>query len=551
MPTVRDAVYEVLRRHGLTTLFANPGSTEIAFLAGLPDDFRFVLALHEASVVGMATGFALARDRPALVNLHTTAGLGNAVGALATARVNRSPLVVIVGQQDRRHLLLEPFLTGRLRGLAGEYPVWHCEPARPQDVPSAVARAVHEASTARGPALVVVPSGDWAEELPAGAEVAAPALVHRPAGARHAVPPALAAMLRDAAAPALVTGAGASDPECWRALVALAERLGAPVWQESFGARAGFPQDHPLFAGHLPASRGRLRAALGAYDVVVVVGAPVFRQYPYETGPLIPPGTRAALITDDPDEAHRGPVEIAVLAKPAAVVRELTALLPARPSTGGVRPVPPAVPAPAPGAPLRPPWVLAELGRRLPADVVLVEETPSSRPDLHALIPARTPLGFVSAAMGGLGFGLPAALGLRLGDPGRPVVAVLGDGSSMYSIQALWSAAHYRIGALLIVLANGRYAIMDRLAERAGGKPAWPAFTELNISGMAASMGCPHARAATAAELTAALDEVIPGLRERREPLLLEVVVEPDPEFDPITQQATSRKPSRESDSPP
>nr|BFE73020.1 benzoylformate decarboxylase [Actinoplanes digitatis] len=551
MPTVRDAVYEVLRRHGLTTLFANPGSTEIAFLAGLPDDFRFVLALHEASVVGMATGFALARDRPALVNLHTTAGLGNAVGALATARVNRSPLVVIVGQQDRS------------APAAGTVP--HRTAARPRRrVPGLALRASPPAGRAVGgrprrargehrarAALVVVPSGDWAEELPAGAEVAAPALVHRPAGARHAVPPALAAMLRDAAAPALVTGAGASDPECWRALVALAERLGAPVWQESFGARAGFPQDHPLFAGHLPTSRGRLRAALGAYDVVVVVGAPVFRQYPYETGPLIPPGTRAALITDDPDEAHRGPVEIAVLAKPAAVVRELTALLPARPSTGGVRPVPPAVPAPAPGAPLRPPWVLAELGRRLPADVVLVEETPSSRPDLHALIPARTPLGFVSAAMGGLGFGLPAALGLRLGDPGRPVVAVLGDGSSMYSIQALWSAAHYRIGALLIVLANGRYAIMDRLAERAGGKPAWLAFTELNISGMAASMGCPHARAATAAELTAALDEVIPGLRERREPLLLEVVVEPDPEFDPITQQATSRKPSRESDSPP
>jgi benzoylformate decarboxylase len=545
MRTVRDVVFEVLRRHGLTTLFANPGSTEIAFLAGLPDDFRFVLALHEASVVGMATGFALARDRPALVNLHTTAGLGNAVGALATARVNRCPLVVVVGQQDRRHLLLEPFLTGSLRGLAGDYPVWFCEPAGPRDVPSAIARAIHEATTGRGPALVVVPSGDWAAELPDGIELAAPALVHRPVEAAHAVPAELVALLRDAAAPALVAGAGAGTPECWRALVALAERLDAPVWQEPFGARAGFPQHHPLFAGHLPASRGRLREALGAYDVVVAVGAPVFRQYPYEDGPLIPPGTRAALITDDPHEAHRGPVDIAVLAPPAAAVRELTALLPARPKVRAHRSGPPAptVPDPAPHAPLRPPWVLAELGRRLPADVVLVEETPSSRPDLHALIPARTPMGFLSAAMGGLGFGLPAALGLRLGNPDRPVVAVLGDGSSMYSIQALWSAAHYRIGALLIVLANGRYAIMDRLAERAGGKPAWPAFTELSISGMAASMGCPYRRAVTAVELTAALDEVIPGLRERREPLLLEVVVEPDPAFNPITQEATSARP--------
>jgi benzoylformate decarboxylase len=169
--------------------------------------------------------------------------------------------------------------------------------------------------------------------------------------------------------------------------------------------------------------------------------------------------------------------------------------------------------------------------------VVLVEETPSSRPDLIALIPARTPMGYLSAAMGGLGFGLPAALGLRLGNPDRPVVAVLGDGSSMYSIQALWSAAHYRIGALLIVLANGRYAIMDRLAEHTGGKPAWPAFTELSICGMAASMGCPYRRAVTATELTAALDEVLPGLRGRREPLLLEVVVEPDLSFNPFTQE--------------
>jgi benzoylformate decarboxylase len=541
MPTVRDVAFEVLRQHGLTTLFANPGSTEVAFVAGLPDDFRFVLALHEASVVGMATGFALARDRPALVNLHTTAGLGNAVGALATARVNRAPLVVVVGQQDRRHLFAEPFLTGRLRGLAGDYPVWFCEPVRAQDVPSALARAVHEATTARGPALVVVPSGDWAEEMDDAAELAAPARVHRATEVTGAVPAGLGALLRSATTPALVVGAGADTPESWQALVALAERLDAPVWQEAFGARAGFPQDHPLFAGHLPASRGRLREALDGYDVVLVVGAPVFRQYPYEPGPLIPPRTRTALITDDPNEAHRGPAEIAVLAPPAAAVRELTAMLPARPAAKPrASAPPPPVPAPAPDGSLRPPYVLAELGRRLPADIVLVEETPSSRPDLLELIPSRAPMGYVSAAMGGLGFGLPAALGLRLGNPERPVVAVLGDGSTMYSIQALWSAAHYRIGVLLVVLVNGRYAIMDRLAERAGSKPPWPPFTELSVDGLAEAMGCAARRVATPAELTAALDEVVPGLRTRQEPLLLAVTVEPDLAFNPITQEATT-----------
>src|SRR5215216_4616061 len=156
-------------------MFSNPGSTEVPFLAGLPDDLRFVLALHEGPVVGLATGYAIARGEPALAVLHTTAGLGNAVGALATARVNRAPLVVVVGQQDRRHLAFEPFLTGRLEGLAGDYPVRAEQPARAQDVPGAVARAWHEARTGRGPALVIVPMDDWLEpadgERPAAAPV--------------------------------------------------------------------------------------------------------------------------------------------------------------------------------------------------------------------------------------------------------------------------------------------------------------------------------------------------------------------------------------------
>src|SRR4051794_38013329 len=156
MTTVRDATLEVLRQCGVKRMFGNPGSTEVPFLIDLPDDLEFVLGLHEGAVVGMATGHAIATGQPALVVLHTTAGLGNAVGALATARANRAPLVVLVGQQDRRHLASEPFLAGRLEGLAGAYPVWEHQPVRPQDVPGAVRRAWHEAAQHRGPAIVVV-----------------------------------------------------------------------------------------------------------------------------------------------------------------------------------------------------------------------------------------------------------------------------------------------------------------------------------------------------------------------------------------------------------
>ncbi|GIH92357.1 thiamine pyrophosphate-dependent enzyme [Planobispora siamensis] len=603
MRTVRDATFDVLRRTGLTTVFANPGSTEVSLLAGLPDDLEFVLALHEGAVVGMATGWAIARDRPALALLHTTAGLGNAVGAIATARVNRAPLVVLVGQQDRRHLALEPFLTGRLAGLAGDYPVWTDQPVRAQDVPGALARACHEAVTARGPALVVVPVDDWsapaadpapaAIPTPAGAGpdpgtrpapsdapgirpapgdasgtppvpsaasgipaadgagaagrsrvvppaadgdavVAAPARVVRPSGVADADLAPLLGLLATARSPVLVTGAGADSAAAWRALTVLAERLGCPVWQESFGARAGFPQDHPLFAGILPAGRSRLREALAGHDAVLAVGAPVFRQYPYEPGPLVAPGTAVAVVTDDPAEAHRSPAELAVLASPAVVCARLAELVPARDAVPPrfAKALPPA--PPAPGEELRAAHVLHELAVRLAPETVVVEETPSSRPDLHRLVPARRPLGFLSAAMGGLGFALPAAVGVRMAAPDRPVVAVVGDGSALYGIQALWSAAHYRVGALFVVLANGRYAVMDRLAEQSGGgKAPWPPFTEVGMAALARSLGCPARRVTSYEELVEALDEVIPDLADRESPLLLDVAVPPDPDFQP------------------
>jgi len=532
--SVREAAFEVMRRRGMTTIFANPGSTEIAFLADLPDDLRFVLALHEASVVGLATGWAIGRDEPAFVNLHTTAGLGNAVGALATARVNRAPLVVLVGQQDRRHLAAEPFLAGRLDGLAGVYPVWVEQPARAQDVPAALDRAWHEASAARGPALVIVPMDDWSAPAEPSARSLTPARVHRSAEIAPGAIAELAGLLGDAHSPALVVGAGADDARSWQALVALAERLGCPVWQEPFGARAGFPQDHPLFAGHLPSARSRLRATLAAHDVVLAVGAPAFRQYPYEAGALVEDGTRLAVLTADPAEAHRSPVELALVGPVARACERLAEEVPEREPAAASAPWRPEPPLPPDaGAPLRAAHLLAALAERLPPDAIVIEETPSSRPELHRRVPARANLGFLSAAMGGLGFALPAATGLRMARPDRPVVAVVGDGSALYTIQALWSAAHYGAGVLFVILANGRYAVMDRLAETAGGVPPWPPFEAVEVAGLARALGCQAERVEDHAGMLRALDAALPSLAGRGEPLVLEVVVEPDESFAP------------------
>jgi benzoylformate decarboxylase len=526
--TVRAAALEVMRTLGLTTIFANPGSTEIDFLVGLPDDFAFRLGLHEGAVVGMATGWSMGQGRPAFVNLHTTAGLGNAVGALATARVNRVPLVVVVGQQDRRHLAHEPFLSGRLEGLAGQYPVWTGHPVRPQDVPALIARAFHEAVAGSGPALVVVPMDDWNAPAPQERGAAPLALVRAPTVATDCIDAFIGA-LDAASSPVIVTGAGADDRETWSSLELLATKLGAPVWQEPFGARAGFRQDHPNFRGHLPATRSGVRKVLARHDVLLVVGAPVLRQYPFEPGDLVPAGTRVLHITQFPDEAHNSVADLVVVAEPDGAVRVIADRIRSRRSKmrrrTALRPHTP----PAAGEQLSPTHVFDLLAAYAPADTILVEESPSSRAELHRRFPAREPLGFVSAAAGGLGFGLPAAVGLKLGAPSRPVVAVLGDGSSLYGIQGLWSAAYYGAGVLFLVLANGGYTIMDGLAERSGwGKPPWPSFTDVRMSTLGDGFGCPTRRIATHDELNDALQSVLPNLAERCEPLLLDIAVGPE-----------------------
>jgi benzoylformate decarboxylase len=533
---VRDATFDLFRRRGLTTMFANPGSTEVPFLTGLPEDIRFVLGLHEGTVVGMASGYAIGRNEPALVLLHTTAGLGTGVSGLATARVNRAPLVVIVGQQDRRHLAYQPFLAGRLDGLAGEYPVSVEAPASAQDVPAAIERAYHSAATKRGPALVIAPMGDWLEPADEDREPAAaggPLL--RAAAADSAAVDALASFLASAERPALVVGPGPDAPETWAALVALVEKLRAPVFQEPFGARAGFPQDHPAYQGVLSSDRSRLRETLTPYDALLVVGAPVFRQTGFVAGRFTEPGTAIAVVGDDPDEVHRSPADLSILAPIAAVVGELAARVAQRDTEPPeAHPSPPAPEPPGPGEPLTASHVLAALAERLQQNAVVIEEAPVDRPDIHDRLRAREPLGYLSAAQGGLGFALPAAAGLKLALPDRPVVAVAGDGSALYGVHAGWSAVHYGAGPLWVVLSNGGYVVMDRLAEKQGGGPGpWPSFGDVEVATVARGFGCPAQRITTHDELIAALDEAVPDLPASTTPLLLDVVVAPTETFAP------------------
>jgi benzoylformate decarboxylase len=251
-------------------------------------------------------------------------------------------------------------------------------------------RASHEAQVRRGPALVIVPMGDWAEQLDDDwQDPAAPdRLLHRV----HVDPAAiddLMAFIGGASAPVLVVGAGLDGAAGWEAVTALAERLACPVWQDTFSSRAGFPQDNARFAGHLPWQRSELRGTLAEHDMVLALGTLAFRLYLYDGGPLVAPGTRVAVVADDPDDVQRSRCELAVLAPPAAVCAALAARVSQRTGTVVAMQRPAALAPPAPGERLAAAHVLDALEARLPDDVVLVEEAPSARPELLARLPTR------------------------------------------------------------------------------------------------------------------------------------------------------------------
>ncbi|ABG04504.1 thiamine pyrophosphate enzyme-like TPP binding region [Rubrobacter xylanophilus DSM 9941] len=520
-PTVREATFDLLRELGMTTVFGNPGSTELPFLSGFPEDFSYVLGLHEGAVVGIADGYAQGRGRPALVNLHTASGLGNASAAIMTAYLNRTPLVIVAGQQDRRHLAAEPFLAGRLTEMAQPYVKWSSQPVRAEDVPAAIARAYHlAAQPPAGPAFVAVPQDDW--EAVAG-EVPRHRVVHRARPDERELERAARA-LEAARSPAIVAGAGVDRSGAWEDTVRLAEKLRAAAWADPFASRAGFPQDHPLFRGHLSPAQAALAEELSGHDVVLVLGAPVFRYYRYLPGPVVAEGTELLHVTDDPEEAARAPVGVSLVGDVALAVRHLLGSV--RPSGRPAPQPPPAPPAPRAAEPLPVDYALYAVGRALPEEAVVVEETPSSKPLLHRYIRVRRPGGFYSAASGGLGFGVSAAVGLSIADPERPVVCVVGDGSLAYGLQALWSAGRYARRVVFVVLNNRQYRVLRLLARRdglGGGLPG-TGLEGLDPEGAARSLGCPAETVRGAGELEEALGRALAS----GGPRLLNVLVDPE-----------------------
>jgi len=290
MKTVHDLSYDLLRRHGLTTVFGNPGSNELPFLKNFPSDFKYILGLHEGVVMGMADGFAQATGRTAFVNLHSAAGIGNAMGALANAWNAHTPLVVTAGQQVRSMMGIEPLLANvEAANLPKPLVKWSCEPSCAEEVPLALARAIHTASApAPGPVYLSIPYDDWDKPAPETARY----LLDRTV--QHAgVPPAellraLAAKLQQAKNPVLVLGPDVDAQNANEAAVELAERLRMPVWMAPSAPRCSFPTTHACFRGVLPAGIASISRLLEGHDRILVVGAPVFRYHQFEPGEFLP-----------------------------------------------------------------------------------------------------------------------------------------------------------------------------------------------------------------------------------------------------------------------
>ncbi|MCL8013571.1 thiamine pyrophosphate-dependent enzyme [Streptomyces sp. AS02] len=524
------ALLDILRGEGVDRVFGNPGTTELPFLAALSE--------AEDAVVSMADGYARGTGRPAFVSLHIAAGLANGLIGLLNARRSRTPLVVMAGQQDRRHLLQDPMLSGDVVGLAAPaveatYDVQHAH-----DLPLALRRAFAPAvRPPAGPVFLSVPTDLLVEDT----EIEAPARTPAPAPGPAPGLERAALLLGDAARPAIVAGDGVGREDALGALVRTAEACGAPVHHQPMADCLNFPTTHPLHAGMLPPRHDAIRTALAPYDTVLIAGAYAFTPHHYTPGPALSPGRTVVQLDSDPDEIGRNfPADTGLVGALAPSLHRLAVLLrdrvpdhtaKARVLRAGERHsaerdrAESAARAAYSRAPLAP-WAAAHaVARGLPPDAVVVEEAVTVGLLLRRMVRLDRPGGYTHTVGGGLGWGIGAAVGRALAEPGRPVVAALGDGSSMFGLQGLWSAARQGAPVLFVVMSNGAYRTVQDTYEAMGGKGVCPGtdLGPLDFTQVAAFFGVDAVRAESATHLR----ELVSGAGKLTAPLLVDVPLRP------------------------
>jgi len=525
--TVRHATLALLRELGMTRIFGNPGSTELPLFREFPPDFEYILGLQEGIVMGMADGYAQASGRASFVNLHSAAGVGHAMANIFTAYKNQTPVVITAGQQARSLLQLDPFLhSNQAVDLPKPYVKWSCEPARAQDVPQALARAYYIAmQEPRGPVFVSIPADDW--DVPC--EPVAVRDIGFAPRAEARVVQRIAVALAHAQAPALVLGTGVDRSGAWQAVAQLAEQQRARVYVAPMSGRCSFAEDHPLFGGFLPALRERIVQQLTGHDVVLVLGAPAFTYHVEGVGPYVPEDCQLFLFTDDPHAAAWAPVGTAAVGNIRAGVEELLAAAAQYPPVVRAMPAakaaPPIPEPPQPGERMSTAFVLHTLSGVRSRSSIIVEEAPSARPIMQQYLPMYEAGTFYTMCSGGLGYSMPAAVGIALAQPEKKVIAVIGDGSAMYAIQALYSAAQLHLPILFVIINNRRYAALQEFAPvfgyADGESVAGTELPQLDFVALARGMGVDGLQVRQAENLA----EIFKKALTHTAPMLLDIAV--------------------------
>ena len=518
---VRDAFFEVLRSHGITTIFGNPGSNELPMLSGMPDDFRYILALQEGAAIGMADGYAQATGKPSMVNLHAAAGTGNAMGNLINTQTGHVPVIITSGQQARRYTELKAYLTNvDAPKLVEPLVKWSHEPARPQDAPQSLSKGILLATAApAGPVYLSLPLDDWDQDADASA---LGQLKSRVIDGNPVVPEEALGRLRERLAaarnPVMVAGPDIDTPTGWDGAVRLAEKLSLPVLIAPSPARCPFPTRHPNYRGVLPGSIPDVAGHFDGHDLVVAFGAPIFMYHEFADGDYLPAGTELWAVTSDPDEAARAPVGHILIGDPADAVKRLADTIPAagRPPLAGER-----LPqADTTGPAFTEEAIMDALNAAKTDSTVFAHEWTSTLVNVWDRLEITRPGSMYMSAGGGLGWGLPGAIGLQLADPSRRVVALLGDGAVHYSVSGLWTAAQHSIPVVFVVARNSEYRALKEFS-RFMHDPDAPGMElpAMDIPGIAASYGVQSEQVKTLSELTSAVKD---GLSSDR-PSLIEV----------------------------
>ena len=516
MATVRDSVIEFLREKGMTVMFGNPGSTELPLYRDWPEDFRYILGLQESVVLSMADGYAQASGKAAIVNLHSAAGLGHAMGSLVSAFKNQTPLIVTAGQQARSLLLAEPFLGAvDATAMPKPYVKWACEPASAAETPQAIARAYAIAMTPpRGPVFVSIPVDDW--DQPAG-PVQPLDFLGVPAPGKAAIAETLP-QINAAKKPVMVLGPEVDRAGGWTAAIELAEKLACPVWTSPMSSRCSFPESHPQFAGFLRADETSVFETLALHDLVLVIGAPAFT-YHFESPASKPLAADLLQFTNDASIASYTKKGSVVLGDVAAAMEFLLAGLENKPPfEGSAR----AAPEPAPRGSLSSEGVIDLLQALRPKNALIAEEAPSARPAIQQRLRIDAPGSFFATASGGLGFACAAAVGAALAQPDKRTIALLGDGSALYTIQALWTAAKENLPVTYIIINNGGYEALIGIARRWQTPSVGTDLSGLDFVKLAEGFGMKALRATTAAEMEKALGEAFAF----QGPSLIDTIVE-------------------------